>query len=217
MTTVVLVDDQDLVRAGLRALLARDESIHVVAEATDGRRGVEAARKHKPSVVLMDLRMPLMDGIEATRVIRGDEELADTHVVVLTTFDDEADIVEAIRAGALGYLLKSTPRDELRDAVRRAGRGERLLSPEITERLMDMVAAGRAAAVPDPRLELLSARERDVLMRVGYGDTNDEIAVALHLSPATVRTYVSRMLAKLGARDRPELVVIAHRSGLVNF
>ncbi|HWV56425.1 MAG TPA: response regulator transcription factor, partial [Longimicrobiales bacterium] len=150
-------------------------------------------------------------------VIRGDEELADTHVVVLTTFDDEADIVEAIRAGALGYLLKSTPRDELRDAVRRAGRGERLLSPEITERLMDMVAAGRAAAVPDPRLELLSARERDVLMRVGYGDTNDEIAVALHLSPATVRTYVSRMLAKLGARDRPELVVIAHRSGLVNF
>jgi DNA-binding NarL/FixJ family response regulator len=217
VTTVVLVDDQDLVRAGLRALLTRDESIHVVAEATDGRRGVEAARKHKPSVVLMDLRMPLMDGIEATRVIRGDEELADTHVVVLTTFDDDADIVEAIRAGAVGYLLKSTPRDELRDAVRRAGRGERLLSPEITERLMDMVAAGRAAAVPDPRLELLSSRERDVLTRIGYGDTNDEIAVALHLSPATVRTYVSRMLAKLGARDRPELVVIAHRSGLVNF
>jgi len=217
VTTVVLVDDQDLVRAGLRALLTRDVSILVVGVATDGRRGVEAARKHKPSVVLMDLRMPLMDGIEATRVIRGDEELADTHVVVLTTFDDDADIVEAIRAGAVGYLLKSTPRDELRDAVRRAGRGERLLSPEITERLMDMVAAGRAAAVPDPRLELLSSRERDVLTRIGYGDTNDEIAVALHLSPATVRTYVSRMLAKLGARDRPELVVIAHRSGLVNF
>ena len=215
MTTVVLVDDQDLVRAGLRALLTRDESIQVVAEATDGRRGLEAVRKHKPHVVLMDLRMPVMGGIEATRMIRDDATLAATHVVVLTTFDDDADIVEAIRAGAVGYLLKNTPRDELRDAVGRAGRGERLLSPAITERLMDMVATGRAAAVPDPRLELLSARERDVLTRIGYGDTNDEIAAVLHLSPATVRTYVSRMLAKLGARDRPELVVLAHRSGLV--
>jgi len=215
MTTVVLVDDQDLVRAGLRALLTRDESIRVVAEATDGRRGVEAARRHRPDLVLMDLRMPVLDGIEATRMIRADDELAGTHVVVLTTFDDDADVIEAIRAGAIGYLLKNTPRDDLRDAVARAGKGERLLSPEITQRLMELVAVGRAAPMPDPRLGFLSARELEVLARIGHGDTNDEIAATLHLSPATARTYVSRILAKLGARDRPELVVIAHRSGLV--
>lgn len=215
MTSVILVDDQDLVRAGLRTLLTRDESIEVVAEATDGRRGLEAARKYQPDVVLMDLRMPVMDGIEATRAICADEQLADTNVVVLTTFDDDADIIEAIRAGAIGYLLKNTPRDELRDAVNRAGRGERLLSPLITERLMDMVAVGQAAASPDPRLAYLSTRELEVLARIGHGDTNDEIAALLHLSPATARTYVSRILTKLGARDRPELVVIAHRSGLV--
>ena len=215
MTSVLLVDDQDLVRAGIRALLSRGDSIHIVAEATDGRRGVEAARRHRPDVVLMDLRMPVMDGIEATRAIRADEHLTGTHVVVLTTFDDDADIVEAIRAGASGYLLKNTPRDELRDAVMRAGNGERLLSPAITERLMDMVAVGQAAPSPDPRLALLSQREIEVLTRVGHGDTNEEIAAALHLSPATARTYVSRILAKLGARDRPELLVIAHTSGLV--
>ena len=215
MTTVVLVDDQDLVRAGLRALLTRDDSIRIVAEATDGRRGVEAARRHRPDLVLMDLRMPVLDGIEATRMIRADDELAGTHVVMLTTFDDDADVVEAIRAGAIGYLLKNTPRDELRDAVTRAGKGERLLSPAITERLMELVAAGQTAPTPDPRLAFLSARELEVLARIGHGDTNDEIAATLHLSPATARTYVSRILAKLGARDRPELVVIAHRSGLV--
>lgn len=216
MTSVILVDDQDLVRAGLRALLARDDSIRVVAEATDGRRGVEAARTHKPDVVLMDLRMPVMDGIEATRIISADERLADTHVVVLTTFDDDVDIVEAIRAGAIGYLLKDTPRDDLRAAVTRAGNGERPLSPAITQRLMGIVAAGRAAPSREPRLALLSSREIEVLTRVGHGDTNDEIAAALHLSPATSRTYVSRILAKLGARDRPELVVVAHKSGLVD-
>jgi DNA-binding NarL/FixJ family response regulator len=215
MTSVVLVDDQDLVRAGLRTLLSRDDSIRVVAEATDGRSGVEAVRKYRPDVVLMDLRMPVMDGIEATTLIRGDEQLAETSVVVLTTFDDDADIVQAIRAGAAGYLLKNTPRDDLRDAVTRAGRGERLLSPTIIARLMGMVASGQAASMPDPRLSFLSAREMEVLARIGHGDTNDEIAAALHLSPATARTYVSRILAKLGARDRPELVVIAHRSGLV--
>lgn len=216
MTRVILVDDQDLVRAGLRALLSRDDSIVIVAEATDGRRGLEAARRHKPDVVLMDLRMPLMDGIEATRLIREDSTLIATHVVVLTTFDDDADVIKAVRAGAIGYLLKNTPRDVLRDAVRRAGEGERILSPEVTRRLMDIVASGHALAVPDPRLASLSSRELEVLQRVGYGDSNDEIAAALHLSPATARTYVSRILSKLGARDRPELVVIAHKSGLVS-
>ncbi|WP_109210696.1 MULTISPECIES: response regulator transcription factor [Microbacterium] len=215
MTSVVLVDDQDLVRAGLRTLLTRDESIQVVAEATDGRSGVEAVRKYRPDVVLMDLRMPVMDGIEATALICADDATSRTNVVVLTTFDDDADIVQAIRAGAIGYLLKNTSRDGLRDAVTRAGRGERLLSPAITERLMALVASGRAASSPDPRLAFLSTREIEVLARIGHGDTNDEIAAVLHLSPATARTYVSRILAKVGARDRPELVVIAHRSGLV--
>lgn len=215
MTSVVLVDDQDLVRAGLRTLLTRDDSIRVVAEATDGRSGVEAVRKYRPDVVLMDLRMPVMDGIEATTLIRADDQLEDTNVVVLTTFDDDTDIVQAIRAGAVGYLLKNTPRDDLRDAVTRAGQGERLLSPAIVERLMGMVASGQAASTPDPRLAFLSAREVEVLARIGHGDTNDEIATVLHLSPATARTYVSRILAKMGARDRPELVVIAHRSGLI--
>ncbi len=215
MTSVVLVDDQDLVRAGLRTLLTRDESISVVAEATDGRRGVDTVRRYRPDVVLMDLRMPVMGGIEATRAIRADERLTGTHVVVLTTFDDDTDIVEAIRAGAVGYLLKNTPRGDLRDAVARAARGERLLSPAITERVMGMVAVGQAAPSRDPRLALLSARELEVLARIGHGDTNDEIAAVLHLSPATARTYVSRIIAKLGARDRPELVVVAHRSGLV--
>lgn len=215
MTSVVLVDDQDLVRAGLRTLLSRDDSIRIVAEATNGRSGVEAVRKHRPDVVLMDLRMPVMDGIEATTLIRADDQLEDTNVVVLTTFDDDTDIVQAIRAGAVGYLLKNTPRDDLRDAVTRAGQGERLLSPAIIERLMGMVASGQAASTPDPRLAFLSAREIEVLARIGHGDTNDEIATVLHLSPATARTYVSRILAKMGARDRPELVVIAHRSGLV--
>jgi DNA-binding NarL/FixJ family response regulator len=215
MTSVVLVDDQDLVRAGLRTLLSRDDSIRVVAEATDGRSGVEAVRKYRPDVVLMDLRMPVMDGIEATTLIRGDDQLDDTNVVVLTTFDDDTDIVQAIRAGAVGYLLKNTSRDDLRHAVTRAGQGERLLSPAIIERLMSMVASGQAASTPDPRLAFLSTREIEVLARIGHGDTNDEIATVLHLSPATARTYVSRILAKLGARDRPELVVIAHRSGLV--
>ncbi|GAB2567860.1 response regulator transcription factor [Leucobacter ruminantium] len=217
MTSVVLVDDQDLVRTGVRTLLSRDPSIDVVAEATDGRRGVEAVRKYRPDVVLMDLRMPVMDGIEATRAIRADERLVGTNVVVLTTFDDDTDIVDAIRAGAIGYLLKNTPREELREAMLRAGRGERLLSPAIAERVMDMAAAGGAASSPDPRLAALSGRELEVLARVGHGDTNDEIAAALHLSPATARTYVSRILTKLGARDRPELIVVAHRSGLVTF
>jgi DNA-binding NarL/FixJ family response regulator len=215
MTSVVLVDDQDLVRAGLRTLLMRDDTIRVVAEATDGRSGVEAVRKYRPDVVLMDLRMPVMDGMEATALICADDQLHGTNVVVLTTFDDDTDIVQALRAGAVGYLLKNTPRDDLRDAVTRAGRGERLVSPAIIERLMGMVASGQAASTPDPRLAFLSAREIEVLARIGHGDTNDEIAAVLHLSPATARTYVSRIIAKLGARDRPELVVIAHRSGLV--
>ncbi len=213
MISVVLVDDQDLVRAGLRALLANDD-IRVVAEAADGRRGVDSVVRSRPDVVLMDLRMPVMDGIEATRAICADERLGGTRVVVLTTFDADQEVVEAIRAGAVGYIMKDTPAASLREAVRRAASGEKILSPEITGKLVDIVAASPPAPTPDPRLALLSEREVAVLVRVAHGDTNDEIAARLFLSPATSRTYVSRILAKLGARDRTELAVIAHRSGL---
>ena len=165
MTSVVLVDDQDLVRAGLRALLTRGSQIRVTAEATDGRRGIHSVVHHRPDVVLMDIRMPVMDGIEATRRIRADERLERTRVVVLTTFDDDADIIEAIRAGAVGYLLKDTPADQLRAAVLRAARGEHLLSPSITRRVMDVIASGPARPTPDPRLDALSGREIEVLAR----------------------------------------------------
>ncbi|MBD8044780.1 response regulator transcription factor [Arthrobacter sp. Sa2BUA2] len=215
MITVVLVDDQDLVRAGLRTLLSSGQDISVAGEAADGLRGLEAAARHRPDVVLMDIRMPVMDGIEATRLIRSDESLAATRVLILTTFDDDRDVLEAIRAGAAGYLMKDAPGPELRDAVRRAADGEKLLSPAVVGRLLEIVAAGPRPPVPDPRLSLLSDRELDVLVRVGHGDTNQEIAAVLFISPATSRTYVSRILGKLGARDRTELAVIAHRSGLV--
>ncbi|MFC0680083.1 response regulator [Lysobacter korlensis] len=214
MTTVLLVDDQDLVRAGLRALLAADPAITVVDEAGDGRRGVQLARRHQPDVVLMDIRMPGMDGLEATRAITGDPHLTETRVVILTTFDDEADVLEAMRVGAAGYLLKDTAGADLRAAVHVVGDGGNLLSPAITRRVMEMLAASPVPPTPDPRLAVLSEREREVLERIGHGDTNDEIAAKLFISPATARTYVSRILTKLSARDRTELAVLAHRSGL---
>lgn len=215
MTTVLLVDDQDLVRAGIRALLKGDPDIRVVGEATDGRRGVELAARHRPDVVLMDIRMPGMDGIEATRAITADERLGNTRVVILTTFDDETDVGNAIRMGAVGYLLKDTAGPDLREAVRIVGAGGHLLSPAITRKVMEMVATSAPPPVEDPRLAVLSAREREVLQRIGHGDSNEEIARALYLTPASARTYVSRILAKVGARDRTELAIIAHRSGLV--
>lgn len=214
-TTVLLADDQDLVRAGLRALMATDGDIEVVGEALDGRLAVELAIRLRPDVVLMDIRMPRMDGIEATRAIRSDERLDGTRVVILTTFDDDDDVIEAIRVGAAGYLLKDTPGPDLRHAVRTAAAGGNLLSPSITKTVMELMAKAAPRPAPDPRLSVLSDRELEVLERVGHGDTNEEIARALFLSPATARTYVSRILTKLGARDRTELAVLAHRSGLV--
>lgn len=216
MISVVLIDDQDLVRAGLRSLLGSDPEIRVVGEAADGRRGVEAVARHRPDVILMDIRMPVMDGIEATRLLQERADLAGLPVLILTTFDDERDILAAVRAGAAGYLMKDSAGAELREAVRRAAGGEKLLSPAVLERLLRIVAEGPPPPAPDPRLALLSERELEVLVRVGHGDTNEEIAARLFLSPATSRTYVSRILGKLDARDRTELAVIAHRSGLVS-
>lgn len=213
MIRVVIADDQDLVRAGLRALLSNDAGISVVAEVSNGAEAVTAVRTLTPDVVLMDLRMPGTDGIEATRLIRADRTLDGTRVLVLTTFDDTEDIVEATRAGAAGYLLKDTPGDELRRAVHVVDGGGNLLSPTVARRVMEQLAT-RSPATSVPSLDELTDRELAVLRRIAHGETNAEIGRTLHVSAATARTYVSRILAKLGARDRTELAIIAHRAGL---
>jgi DNA-binding NarL/FixJ family response regulator len=212
--TVALIDDQALVRAGLRALLEHDPDLRVVGEAEDGRSGLALAQRLRPQVVLMDIRMPGMDGLAATRAIVGDAALAETRVVVLTTFDEDEQIDEAIRAGAAGYLLKDIAPDELRRAVHVVAGGEALLAPAITRRVMQRLAAGGRGTNPALVAEL-TEREREVLRHIGLGQSNDELAEQLFISPATARTYVSRLLDKLGARDRSQLVVLAYESGLV--
>ncbi|HLU60010.1 MAG TPA: response regulator transcription factor [Pseudonocardia sp.] len=210
---VVLVDDQHLVRAGLRALLERAPDITVVGEAGDGATGLAVVRTHRPDVVLMDVRMPGTDGLQATRQILADPALGAVQVIMLTTFDDDEYLFEAIRAGAAGFLLKDTAPDALRDAVRVVAGGDALLSPAVTRRVL--AAAARSTAARPERIAGLTDRERDVLAQVGAGRSNAEIGRALHISPDTARTYVGRLLSKLGARDRSQLVVIAYESGLV--
>ncbi|ATO14817.1 DNA-binding response regulator [Micromonospora sp. WMMA2032] len=210
---VVLVDDQHLVRTGLRALLDRAADIEVVGEAGDGGAGLSVVREQRPDVVLMDVRMPGGDGLEATRRILADPQLTGVRVVMLTTFDDDEYLFEAIRAGAAGFLLKDTPPDALREAVRVVAGGDALLSPAVTRRVL--TAAAHAPVTDPARLAGLTARERDVLAQVGAGRSNTEIGQVLFLSPDTARTYVSRLLQKLNARDRSQLVVIAYESGLV--
>ncbi|MGJ9413041.1 response regulator [Aeromicrobium sp. CF4.19] len=214
MIRVLIADDQDLVRAGLRALLANDSEFTVVAEAATGDEAVARSHQHHPDVVLMDVRMPGANGIEATRRIRADPSLSTTRVLILTTFDDDGDILEAIRLGAAGYLLKDTPSNDLREAVRTVAGGGNTLSPDIVRRVMQHVADLPSPLVRDARLDGLTDRELAVLRRIAHGESNAEIASSLHISPATARTYVSRILAKLDARDRTELAVMAHRSGL---
>ncbi|GAA1388641.1 response regulator transcription factor [Catellatospora chokoriensis] len=210
---VVLIDDQHLIRTGLRAVLERAPDITVVGEAGDGARGVDVVLAEQPDVVLMDVRMPGVDGIEATRRILADRRLTRVQVVMLTTFDDDEYLFEAIRAGAVGFLLKDTAPDALRHAVRTVAGGDALLSPAVTRRVL---AAAARSPVPDSgRLAGLTERERDVLAQVGAGRSNAEVGAALHLSPDTARTYVSRLLTKLNARDRAQLVVIAYETGLV--
>ncbi|WP_184289428.1 response regulator [Nocardiopsis algeriensis] len=215
MIRVVLVDDQELVRTGLRALAEHDGDIEVVAEADNGRTGISVVREHKPDVVLMDIRMPQMDGIAATQAIVADHSLANVRVVVLTTFDEDENVLAAIRAGSAGYLLKDIAPRELRSAIRTVAAGDALLSPAITRKVMGALADGPAISTRPALLNSLTEREREVLAQVGRGESNAEIGASLHISPATARTYVSRLLSKLSARDRSQLVILSYESGLI--
>ena len=217
MIRVVLADDQALVRAGFKALLDAQEGIEVVGEAADGDDAVRLARALRPDVVLMDIRMPGVDGLEATRAIAADELLAGVRIVILTTFDLDEYVFEALRVGASGFLVKNTEPADLIRGVRAVAEGDALLSPGVTRRLIAEFAtrASRSPAASAPELDQLTEREREVMGLVAAGLSNDEIADKLVVSPATAKTHVSRAMVKLGARDRAQLVVFAYESGLV--
>jgi DNA-binding NarL/FixJ family response regulator len=214
---VVLADDQVMIRSGLRALVAAEPGLQVVAEVSDGQQALAAVRTHHPDVIVMDIRMPVLDGLEATRAIAADPQLSDVRVLVLTTFDEDALVFEAIRAGAAGFLLKDAEPAELLRGIRVAAAGDTLLAPQAARRLVAAFAAAPAPTGPAPRaVNLLTDREREVVALVGRGLSNDEIAERLVISPATSRTHVSRAMVKLAARDRAQLVVFAYESGLVH-
>ncbi len=215
MIRVLLADDQSLVRAGFRALLDAQPDIEVVAEAADGERAVRTVRELRPDVVLMDIRMPVLDGLAATRRITGDDGLRDVRVVMLTTFELDEYVFEAIRSGASGFLVKHTEPDELLRAVRAVVDGDALLSPGVPRRLIAEFAARSKEPAALPELARLTEREREVMALVGIGLSNEEIARRLVVSPLTAKTHVSRTMVKLGARDRAQLVVLAYESGLV--
>jgi DNA-binding NarL/FixJ family response regulator len=199
---VALADDQALVRAGFRALLNAQDDIEVVAEAADGDEAVRMAREHRPDVILMDIRMPGTDGLAATRVISADSALAGVHILILTTFEEDEYVFEAIRVGASGFLVKDTEPEELVHAVRVVARGDALLSPGVTRRLIAEFATKAKKVSAPAALNVLTDREREVVALVGEGLTNDEIAARLVVSPATAKTHVSRAMIKLHARDR---------------
>ncbi|MET9573841.1 response regulator transcription factor [Streptomyces virginiae] len=222
---VLLADDQALLRSAFRVLVDSEPDMEVVGEASDGAQAFAVARQERPDVVLMDIRMPGTDGLAATRMISADPELAAVRVVMLTTFEVDEYVVSALRAGASGFLGKGAEPEELLNAIRVAAAGEALLSPAATKGLIatflaqgggsDPAAAGASAGIHADRLAALTVREREVLVHVAAGLSNDGIAARLEVSPLTVKTHVNRAMAKLGARDRAQLVVIAYESGLV--
>ncbi len=216
MTSVLLVDDQELVRMGLRTLVEATPGLWVAGEAADGLAAVREAARSRPDVVLMDIRMPGIDGLEATRRILAHPDLTGSRVVVLTTFELDEYVFEALRAGASGFLLKNTPPADLVAAIRTVADGGALLAPSVTRTLIrEFVEQPRGTPAPHPQLGELTDREREVVGLVGQGLSNQEIAERLVVSPATARTHVSRSMIKLGARDRAQLVVFAYQSGLV--
>ncbi len=214
MIRVVLVDDDHLVRSGVRMILESADDVTVVGEAADGAAGVVVVEREQPDVALVDIRMPVLDGIEATA--RMTAAAPGTRVVVLTTFEHDEYVVDAIRAGASGFLLKRTPPEDLIAAVRVVAAGDALLSPSVTRRLIEVVARGPVGprALP-PELDRLTDREREVLVAVATGESNAELAGRLYISEETVRTHVKRVLHKLGLRDRAQAIVFAYESGLV--
>ena len=214
---MLIADDEALIRAGFRVLVESAADLHVVGEASDGVQAVRQARALKPDVVLMDIRMPVMHGLEATRVILDGGQDPLPRILVVTTFDEDEHVFEALRSGASGFVLKDTPPERLLDAIRVVAAGDSLLTPSVTRRLItEFARTPRAAPPADGVLGQLTDREREVLVQVAAGWSNAEIAASLHLSIATVKTHVSRLLSKLSGRDRAQLVVIAYESGAVS-
>jgi DNA-binding NarL/FixJ family response regulator len=211
---ILIADDQPMLRAGLRAMVD-GEDLTVVAEAGDGHQAIARAVEFRPDVVLMDIRMPDLDGLEATRRITADGRLSAVRVIVLTTFDLDEYVYRALRVGASGFLLKDVEPVQLLHAIRAVAGGDALLAPSVTRRLITEFAARGVPSGPPMRTDLLTEREREVLMLVTAGLSNDEIAARLVISPTTAKTHVSRILTKLGARDRAQLIVMAYESGLV--
>jgi DNA-binding NarL/FixJ family response regulator len=212
---IVVADDQALVRSGFLALLRSEDDIDVVGEAANGYEAVKVTKAERPDVILMDIRMPEMDGLEATRLITADPALKSVHILILTTFDLDSYVHEALRAGASGFLLKDTLPAELLAAVRTVAAGDALLAPSITRRLIESFISRPIVAVADPRLDQLTEREREVLTTVARGLSNAELADELFMNHATAKTHVSHLLTKFAARDRAQLVVIAYETGLV--
>ncbi|WLW58750.1 response regulator [Streptomyces sp. YU58] len=215
MIRVLLVDDQPLIRSGFRALLDLEDDIEVVAEAADGAEGLALAARHLPDVVLIDIRMPVVDGIEATRRIAADPALAQVHVVILTNYGMDEYVLDALRAGAAGFLVKDIVPDDLVHAVRVAARGDALLAPSITRKLIKRYVAQPPSLLTGTGLDGLTEREREAVALVAQGLSNDQIADRMVISPLTAKTHINRAMTKLHARDRAQLVVLAYESGLV--